>query len=192
MDPTKCCSLFLVRLQYNIDEWFPRYCCSLGSRSVVEEEAAVWGKWLEGGWGLRLRLLSDFFQSARLSGASSSTERVAKLNFLTISGAAAASSLLFMSDSNANGGSAVSVFTLVLVASSPSSVLHTASLLETELRSGFLRGRDGQCDHEVGVDEGAGGGGGVAQQRGRLVGQQRQNLHHHWAHFIDSHQLKIK
>ena len=82
MDPTKCCSLFLVRLQYNIDEWFPRYCCSLGSRSVVEEEAAVWGKWLEGGWGLRLRLLSDFFQSARLSGASSSTERVAKLNVI--------------------------------------------------------------------------------------------------------------
>ena len=81
MDPTKCCSLFLVRLQYNIDEWFPRYCCSLGSRSVVEE-AAVWGKWLEGGWGLRLRLLSDFFQSARLSGASSSTERVAKLNVI--------------------------------------------------------------------------------------------------------------
>ena len=43
--------------------------------------------------------------------------------------------------SDGNRGSAVSVFTLVLVASSPSSVLHTASLLETELRSGFLRGR---------------------------------------------------
>ena len=46
------------------------------------EEAAVWGKWLEGGCGLRLRLLSDFFRSARLSGASSSTERVAKLNVI--------------------------------------------------------------------------------------------------------------
>ena len=32
-----------------------------------------------------------------------------------------------------------------------------------------------QGDHEVGVDEGAGGG--VAQQRGLLVGQQRQSLH---------------
>ena len=47
--------------------------------------------------------------------------------------------LIIMSDGNRS--SAVSVFTLVLVASSPSSVLHTASLLETELRSGFLRGR---------------------------------------------------
>ena len=47
---------------------------------VEEVEATVQGKRLEGDW--ELRLLSDVFRSARPSGASSWTERMAKLNVI--------------------------------------------------------------------------------------------------------------
>ena len=99
-------------------------------------------KRLEGSW--EIRLLSDLLQSARLSGVSSWSEKVAKFNVIPDLSALDPGPvpeigskqlpgllddirrrLIIMSDGNRS--SAVSVFTLVLVASSPSSVLHTVS-----------------------------------------------------------------